>query len=325
MECSSTIAFDSGLRAREIPLDGEVSIDHVCSPDSGVLEQNTSSKQGTSPSSDIFQDESQSATQAAIIDAEVVEDQAGSPGSISKEQDSPSGLNASKKRDITTGQAFSATQTTVTINEVDPTGNQDRSADPSIPPVATQTEHPDESVSRRDQYLQFPATRWNEAAFGPWGLLRDQDKEAWENETLWNEFLGRFWMVSADNRIDLSFQKHVLRCIPPDIARDILAISRRWLQSMDRNSPGHISAASLYIHEAELSIHDYGQGGKSLHYVPSAGYTTCKSLGSKLDLISWQVEGSVQQIAEDFGFPMGMLINASELTVAPWRRFMYVP
>ncbi|RDL41684.1 uncharacterized protein BP5553_01663 [Venustampulla echinocandica] len=316
--CSSIVASDFEVHSQEIPLDSKVLVDHACFTGSSTSGQNNLNNQGTWPSPDACTDKNQPTTQIAVIDVEVAGKQAGSASSTSLGHNDPGSLGASIVPDASIEGTLPATQNTVDRIEV--AGNEDCSANQSITQITTQNEHLDDSIPPRDLYAHFPATRWDEAAFGPMGLFHGQAKDAWNNEILWNTSLREFWTVPADNRIDLSFQKHVLRCIPPDSAQDIISKLGEWLQFMD--------APFKYFAPEAFSIRDFNQGGKSVLYLPFREKSTYENLGSELNLQESRHEMSKSQKPEDedlaFGFPIDTHVDASESIIAPWRRFIYI-
>ena len=120
-----------------------------------------------------------------------------------------------------------------------------------------------------------------------------------EGDALWTQYLHcRLWSMPPDNRIDLSFQKHVLKSIPVEHAENTVKSLKQWLDS----SP-HL-----------VTVHNVGIADKSVHYEHSYD---AEAVESQLYFL--------QGIGLQYGrLPpfISMEGAKSHPESAPWRRFM---
>jgi hypothetical protein len=78
-----------------------------------------------------------------------------------------------------------------------------------------------------DYYLNMPAIYWREVAVH-WNAVSYMLPET---EALWTKLFGGIWSIPPDNRVDLTFQKHVLLSLPANRAEDIHRRVGEWLKS----------------------------------------------------------------------------------------------
>jgi predicted SAM-dependent methyltransferase len=64
-------------------------------------------------------------------------------------------------------------------------------------------------------------------------------------EALWTELLGSFWSIPPDNRVDLTYQKHVLLSIAPDEAEKFTRDLGQWFRLLLRHGKKSISVTDI--------------------------------------------------------------------------------
>jgi len=79
-----------------------------------------------------------------------------------------------------------------------------------------------------DYYLKMPAFFWEYLGVDRMG---SPCCTLPETEVFWTELFGGLWSIPPDNRVDLTFQKHVLVSLPSHRAENITRCVGEWLKS----------------------------------------------------------------------------------------------
>jgi hypothetical protein len=130
-----------------------------------------------------------------------------------------------------------------------------------------------------------------------------------EGEQLWTKFLDQIGTLPPDNRIDLSFQKHVLETIPNDQAEPVARSLSAWICSINSSS-GFRPTVGIYVAGA-------GDQGEIIEY----RIIDTASVAEKLNLVQ-------RVVALDGTFSKTDFIKSrstqSNSELSPWKRFMSV-